>query len=289
MESSIALRSVHCPLGMTRFLHRRPAIACLPSGNWHPLKLSCVSDFVVGVKPNSYSKKQSVTSISCVKISESTVAAKSDDSCEDASQGSLEKKTSNYATFPSGFEDLILEVCDETEIAEVQLKIGDIEMHLKRNVGATKSSSSNLTPTIAPPIPSEPMNASVTVAAADVPSLAPSKFSPEKSSPFTNVSFGKSRKLTSLEASGIKNYTLIYSPAVGKFCRGRMTKGRTLPPLCKEGGKVKEGQVIGYVFICGRQVPVKSDTAGEVLKLLVDDQVPVGYGDPLIAILPLYQ
>ncbi|GKV28232.1 hypothetical protein SLEP1_g37312 [Rubroshorea leprosula] len=285
MESSAALRSFHCPLGtvsQSRFLHERPATVHVPNGNRSTLKPSHVSGLVAGGKPNS-------SLISCVKTPESTVTAKTSVSSDDAALGSLEKKTLHNVTFPSGFEELMLEVCDETDIAELKMKIGDFEMHLKRNVGATKAPLSNIPPTTAPPIPTKPMNESAAEAAAVAPSPPPPpKSSPEKITPFANVSFGKSSKLAALEASGASNYVLVSSPTVGSFRRGRTIKGKIQPPMCKEGNVIKEGQVIGYLDQFGTQFPVRSDVAGEVLKLLVDDGDAVGYGDPLAAVLPSF-
>ncbi|CAL5349192.1 unnamed protein product [Camellia sinensis] len=43
------------------------------------------------------------------------------------------------------------------------------------------------------------------------------------------------------------------------------------PPICKEGDVIKEGQVIGFLDQFGTELPVKSDVAGEVIKLLFND------------------
>lgn len=51
---------------------------------------------------------------------------------------------------------------------------------------------------------------------------------------------------------------------------------------------IEEGQVIGFLDQFGTQLPVKSDVAGEVLKVLYSDGEAVGYGDPLIAVLPSF-
>ncbi|KAG6763820.1 hypothetical protein POTOM_031263 [Populus tomentosa] len=265
----------------------------------------------VGRKLISYPSKRNLRLVSCVKTSEAPAIAKSDDGNK---QGSLEKNSLRNATFPNGFEALVLEVCDETEIAELKLKVtpdsycaclsftecysccpaaslemslivkdkvGDFEMHLKRNVGAAKAPLISSTPL--PPIPTPPMEVSAAVS----PSPSPSK-SVEKSTPFTNVSFGKSSKLAALEASGANGYVLVASPTVGSFRRNRTVKGKKQPPICKEGDVIKEGQVIGYLDQFGTELPVKSDVAGEVLKLLFNDGDAVGYGDPLIAVLPSF-
>ncbi|KAK8542280.1 hypothetical protein V6N12_014881 [Hibiscus sabdariffa] len=243
-------------------LERSITFRNMSSGCWRNSRKSCAPGLMVGGKNNSSSTRRTVTLTASAKTSEATVTAKPNDS---TSQGSLEKKSPQNATFPNGFEALVLEVCDETEIAELKLKIGDFEMHLKRNVGATKAPMSIISPTTAPPIPSEPMNE--TAAATPPPPPSPPKPSPEKPTPFKNGAFGKSSKLAALEASGSSNYVLVPSPIVGTFRRG---------------------QLIGFLDQFGTELPVKSDMAGEVLKILFDDGDAVGYGDPLIAVLPSF-
>ncbi|XP_022764958.1 uncharacterized protein LOC111310092 isoform X2 [Durio zibethinus] len=283
MESSAVLRSFHYSVGAVSQAHcslERAGAVHMYSGSWPTSIKSCVPGLMFGRKNNS-STKRNVTLISCMKTPEATVTAKSNDS---TTQGSLEKKTSRNATFPNGFEALVLEVCDETEVAELKMKIGNFEMHLKRNVGAINASLSNISPTTAPPFLSKPMNESV--AATEPPS--PPQPSPEKPTPFINVAFGKSSKLAALEASGANNYVLLPSPIVGTFRRGRTVKGKQQPPIFEEGDLIREGQVIGYLDQFGTEHPVKSDIAGEVLKLLFDDGDSVGYGDPIIAVLPSF-
>lgn len=211
--------------------------------------------------------------VSCAKTPETTVSSKSDDS---RSKGSLEKRALR-TTFPSSFEALLLEVCDETSVAEVQLKIGDFEMHLKRNIGAV-----NAPVPVAPPVPSEPMDQSAPAAP------PPSAPKPEKSSLFASASSAITSKLASLEASSANGFKLVTSPTVGSFRKGRTVKGKKQPPNCKQGDVIKEGQVIGYIDQFGTELPVKSDVAGEVLKLLFEEGEAVGYGDPLIAVLPAF-
>ncbi|XP_043699885.1 uncharacterized protein LOC122650547 [Telopea speciosissima] len=63
-----------------------------------------------------------------------------------SSQGSSQKNVLQGASFPNGFEALVQEVCDETDVAELKLKVGDFEMHLKRNIEATKIPSLITTP-----------------------------------------------------------------------------------------------------------------------------------------------
>lgn len=236
-----------------------------------------IQGLTVGGKISSLPVQRKGMLVSCVNRSEPAETAKSVDS-------SLEKNTRASATFPNGFEALILEVCDESEIAELKMKVGDFEMHLKRNIGVTKTPTSFISPSTPPPVPSKPMIESAPAASP----ASPPKSSSEKISPFKNVAVAKSSKLEALEASGSNAYVLVSSPTVGSFRRGRTIKGKKQPPICKEGDVIKEGQVIGYVDQFGTELPVKSDVAGEVLKLLFDEGEGVGYGDALLAVLPSF-
>ncbi|KAH7548308.1 hypothetical protein JRO89_XS14G0099500 [Xanthoceras sorbifolium] len=268
MESSAVLRSFHGTVSQVGSILERPGVVPAHNSSWPASSKS--------YKLISSPGKRFLTVVSSAKASEATVTAKSEVNnydeaflSESTTQSSLEKKTSRNATFPSGFEALVLEVCDETEIAELKLKVGDFEMHVKRNVGVTTAPLANISPTTPPPIPTEPMGVSAPVAS----SPSPPKPASEKSQPFTNISFGKSSKLAALEASGSNAYVLVSSPTVGSFRRNRTVKGKKQPPICKEGSVIKEGQVIGYLDQFGTELPVKSDVAGEVLKLLFDDGV----------------
>lgn len=284
MESSAVLRFAHCSALHAQHMVEKPSKVHICNGSWPVSGTSYIQGLTVGKKLTSSPIKRNTTVKLCAKTSDTAVTAKSDVSLESTKPVPKEKKPLQRATFPNGFEALVLDVCDETEIAELKLKVGDFEMHLKRNVGATKAPLSNISPTTAPPIPSKPMNESGPI----TPAPPAPKPSPEKITPFTNTSFGKSSKLAALEASGINNYVLVPSPTVGSFRRNRTVKGKKQPPICKEGAVIKEGQVIGYLDQFGTELPVKSDVAGEVLKLLVDDGDAVGYGDPLIAVLPSF-
>ncbi|KAK9283332.1 hypothetical protein L1049_011571 [Liquidambar formosana] len=283
MESAAVLRSFHYSVGTVshmRSLVERPGMVPMCNATLPISSKLHIQGFTVGGKLVSYPVKRKGTLVSCVKTSETAITAKSDDR---SPQGTLEKKALSRATFPNGFEALVLEVCDETEIAELKMKVGDFEMHLKRNIGATKVPTI-ISPTTPPPIPTKPMIES----APPAPPSSPPKSSPEKTSPFINVSVEKSSKLEALEATGSNAYVLVSSPTVGSFRRGRTLKGKKQPPICKEGDVIKEGQVIGFLDQFGTELPVKSDVAGEVLKLLFDDGEAVGYGDPLIAVLPSF-
>ncbi|KAK6932955.1 Biotin/lipoyl attachment [Dillenia turbinata] len=202
--------------------------------------------------------------VSCAKTSEAVVA-------------SSEKQSQRRATFPNGFKALFLEVCDETDIAELKLKVGDFEMHLKRNIEVAKAPAPLVPAAVQPlPVPTKQVESASPAAVSSPPKSSPG-------SPFVNVS-QKTSILAALEASGATNYVVVTSPEVGIFRSGRTVKGKKQPPSCKPGDVIKEGQVIGFLEQFGHESPVKSDASGEVLKVLFEDGEPIGYGDPLIAV-----
>ncbi|KAK4436472.1 hypothetical protein Salat_0810900 [Sesamum alatum] len=243
---------------------------------------------VCGGKLSSSTNRHGAILVSCVKNSETTVTSKSNSDpngavlSDNQQNGLLEKKSPSSVTFPNGFEALLTEVCDETKIAELKLKFGAFQIHMKRNIDGPPVPAPVFPQTTAPSVPSKPANASAPAAPPSPPK------SSDKVSPFTNVSIERAAKLAALEASGATGYVIVSSPTVGSFRRARTLKGKKQPPACKEGDVIKEGQVIGFLDQFGTQLPVRSGVAGEVLKLLYNDGEPVGYGDPLIAVLPSF-
>ncbi|CAD5166170.1 unnamed protein product [Musa acuminata subsp. malaccensis] len=199
-----------------------------------------------------------------------------------------DQKNSITSTFPNGCQTLIEEVCDLTDIAELKMKVGDFEMFLKRDVGISNAPNSVSapieSPITAPPIPSKPMVEAVPSS----PPVLEQKSPATASSPFTYVSAAKTSKLAALEASGLNAYALVSSSTVGSFQSGRSLKGERQPPICKEGDIIKEGQIIGFLDQFGNELPIRSDVAGEVIKILCENGEAVGYGDPLVAVLPSF-
>ncbi|WJX58939.1 hypothetical protein P8452_44340 [Trifolium repens] len=277
MDSSAAIRSSHCFMSHMQSSLQKSGVIPFQNVGWNFQSRPFVQSMTISQKHIDSHNKWKQTLVSCAKTTEAIDTSNS--------EASLEKKSLQTATFPNGFEALLLDVCDETQIAELKLKVGEFEMHMKRNIGVSNSPASNISPaTTPPPIPTKPIVDSVP----STPTLSPPKSSPAKTNAFVNDSHDKSSKLAELEASGIKNYVFVASPTVGSFQRSRTVKGKKQPPICKEGDIIKHGHVIGYLDQIGTSLPVKSDVAGQVLKLLFEDGEAVGYGDPLIAVLPSF-
>ena len=77
---------------------------------------------------------------------------------------------------------------------------------------------------------------------------------------------------------GIEPELTIQSPMVGTFYR---SPGPGTEPFVEVGDQIQEGQVLCIVEAMKVMNEVKSDRAGVVASVLVDDGKPVEYGQPL--------
>ncbi|CAM6088111.1 unnamed protein product [Calypogeia fissa] len=219
--------------------------------------------------------RKQASQITCIAVSEELALEK-----EEAIVPIAE--SSPLTPFTPEVHQLLMELCDETSVAELQLKVGSFRLNVKRDVGRIKSAAV-AAPVAPPPVPSKPM----------VDSLPPA---PAPATPKTSTASGLisslSKPLSStwalLESAADEGLLFVKSPKVGYFRKGRVAKGKSGPPLVDEGQVIKEGHVVCYLEQLGTQQPVESNISGEVVKVLWDDGEPVGFGDPLIAIRPSF-
>nr|GEU37387.1 biotin/lipoyl attachment [Tanacetum cinerariifolium] len=184
------------------------------------------------------------------------------------------ESTSQVTPSASDVESLLTQICDTTSIAEFELKLGEFRLYVLRDLIGESTSSP---PPVSAPVVTANVEATEQNVSASSPSLAITKVEPS--------SVGIQIILDTAADEGL---TIIQSPRVGFFRRSRTIKGKKAPPACKEKQIVKEGQVVCYIEQLGGELPIESDVAGEVIKLLRDDGDPVGYGDALVAILPSF-
>ncbi|PWA64267.1 biotin/lipoyl attachment [Artemisia annua] len=201
--------------------------------------------------------------------------AQSDTDLEDRSEVvTSSESTSQVTPSASDVESLLTEICDTTSIAEFELKLGGFRLYVLRDLTGESTSSP---PPVSAPVVTANVEATEQNGSASSPSLAITKAEPS--------SVGIQ---TILDTAADEGLTIIQSPRVGFFRRSRTIKGKKAPPACKEKQVVKEGQVVCYIEQLGGELPIESDVAGEVIKLLRNDGDPVGYGDALVAILPSF-
>ncbi|CAI9114024.1 OLC1v1014641C3 [Oldenlandia corymbosa var. corymbosa] len=172
-------------------------------------------------------------------------------------------------------ESLVTDICDTTSIAEFELKLGGFRLYMLR--GLTQEETTMPPPVTSPASVNTVVEVPNANGSASLTSLAVSKLE----SPPSDV-----ESLLVKAADG--GLAILKSPKVGFFRRSRTIKGKRAPPSCKEKQQVKEGQVLCYIEQLGGEIPVESDISGEVIRILLEDGEPVGYGDALIAILPSF-
>ncbi|KAK2974373.1 hypothetical protein RJ640_021229 [Escallonia rubra] len=202
-------------------------------------------------------------------------SAKSECSGDGSEEAKSSSTVSQLIPSPYEVESLLTGICDTTSIAEFELKLGGFRLYLMRDLSEKSKSSP-------PPVSAHVINTTVQApdlnGSASSPSLAISKALPSSGGV----------QIFSDKAAPDDGLVILQSPRVGYFRRSRSIKGKRAPPSCKEKQIVKEGQVLCYIEQFGGEVPVESDIAGEVTKILREDGDPVGYGDPLIVILPSF-
>merc|ERR1719396_162418 len=150
-------------------------------------------------------------------------------------------------------KSFLYKAVDTTDIAELDLQVGDLELYVKRKVDTVAAAP--------PPAP---------VAA---PAAAPVEI-----------------ELEEAEDSVDESAVYLTSEVVGIFRRGRYVKGKKIGTnaMVEVGDTVKKGQTVGFVEQMGTYTPVLANQAGEVSKLEVEEGSPIGYGQTLLAILPFF-
>jgi acetyl-CoA carboxylase biotin carboxyl carrier protein len=181
------------------------------------------------------------------------------------------KKSSNPVEIaPVGMNlgqmEQLLTFMKEHELEEFEYSQGDLHIRLKRAAGHSNSSS-NLPPRIL--VPPE-----IVVAAPESTSEVPSSAVSSTAAP--------TREPTS-ETSRADDQHIVKSPIVGTYY-GSPSPGAE--PFVKPGDAVETGQVLCIIEAMKLMNEIESDTAGEIMRIFVENGQPVEYGEPLFAIRP---
>jgi biotin carboxyl carrier protein len=164
-------------------------------------------------------------------------------------------------------EDLLNVLCEETDIAEVELKMGGFKMKVRRSLKGGAAAAAAAPVAAAAPAPA--------AAAAPVAAAAPS-FDAESSYDDGDDADGSVLAIT--------------APKVGTLRRGRFIKGKQVGKanVVEIGDTVKKGQVIAYIEQLGTHWPVECPQAGEIVSFVVDDGEAVEYLQPVVEISPFF-
>lgn len=84
-----------------------------------------------------------------------------------------------------------------------------------------------------------------------------------------------------IEIENDKNCKIVTSPIVGTFYASASPQK---PPLVKAGDKVKKGQTLCIIEAMKLMNEIESDYDGEIVEILVSNEQPVEYNQPLFKI-----
>lgn len=150
------------------------------------------------------------------------------------------------------YEDVlrIVELVKTTEFREFRLKVGEIEVHLRRSNGA------------APPGPEAPVAA------------APA---PEPSRPATPPA------RHAAEERFPDGATLVRAPMVGTFYRAPAPDAA---PFVEVGSRVEPGTTVAIIEVMKLMNSIAAETRGVVTRIVAGNAKPVEYGEVLMVIRP---
>lgn len=161
-------------------------------------------------------------------------------------------------------ETLLNILCEETDIAEIELKLDGFKMKVRRS---TKGLAAAAAPATAP-----------AAAAAPAPATA---------SPATASYDSDSDMEIDMDTAA---HIPVKAPKVGVMRRGRYLKGKQIGKgaVVEVGATVKKGQPLCYIEQLGTFWPVESPQAGEVGAFLVDEGEAVEYLEEIVDIAPFF-
>jgi acetyl-CoA carboxylase biotin carboxyl carrier protein len=85
-------------------------------------------------------------------------------------------------------------------------------------------------------------------------------------------------------ADDTSNYLEVKSPMIGTFYR---SSAPDKPSFCEVGDTIKQGDVVCIIEAMKLFNDIESEVSGKIVKILVDDNTPVEYDQPLMLVEPL--
>ena len=145
----------------------------------------------------------------------------------------------------------LMELLEESGIAEIEVKEGEESIKLSRNTQAVHN------------IINPPAETNQTIAAIDN----------VKDTAVTDDKKDKSKELPDGD--------IITSPMVGTFYRSASPESK---PFVEKGQKVSKGDTLCILEAMKMMNQVNAETGGTIIDILVDDAEPVEFGQPLFVI-----
>ncbi len=150
----------------------------------------------------------------------------------------------------------LIELIEETGVAEIEIREGEESVRISRNAPAQAMPMMYAAP---------PMPAGYAGSAAPVPSTAPAAASAP----------------VAPEASALPAGHRINSPMVGTFYRSPAPGAKTFVEV---GSRVNVGDTLCIIEAMKMLNQIEADQAGAVVAILVENGMPVEYGEPLFVI-----
>ena len=154
----------------------------------------------------------------------------------------------------------LIDFISQSGLNEVNIETDELKLSIKRSP-ETQVIESRSTPVAAVQIPATP----ALVAVENIPQQATTTEDP------------------ATEASGNENYIEIKSPMIGTFYRSQNPESG---PFLSVGDSVEAGQTVCIVEAMKLFNEIESEISGKVIKVLVEDNTPVEYDQPLFLIDP---
>ena len=144
----------------------------------------------------------------------------------------------------------LIELLEESGIAEIEIHEGEESVRISRNSGAAAAPVQYMAPPAAP------------VAEAAAPAAAPAEE-------------------TATDASGVPEGHVVSSPMVGTFYTAPSPGA---PAFVSVGDTVSEGDTLCIIEAMKILNQIEADKSGKVKAILVDNAQPVEFGQPLVVI-----
>ncbi len=188
------------------------------------------------------------------------------------------KKSSESGSAPIAFsmadiKELFI-LMKENDIAELNIEQGETRIHI---VGApARQAPAAPVPSVVPVLPSVPPVSMVPTAPVSAPGTPVESSPPQQPEAETE----KEKAPTPEIPANVKKIT---SPIVGTFYRAPAPDA---PPFVEVGDRVKEDTTLCIIEAMKIMNEIKAEMRGKVVKILVENGMPVEYNQPLFLIEP---
>jgi acetyl-CoA carboxylase biotin carboxyl carrier protein len=164
----------------------------------------------------------------------------------------------------------LIRLLSKSNLSEFKMKRGDFEITLRTNLYAEAKTTQVVS---APVLPVTPASVAAMPPAAP-PSAPPPPPAAEKEKPV---------EAAAPKESAGKKYLEIKSPMVGTFYRSSSPEK---PPYVEVGQKIKKGDVVCIIEAMKLFNEIESEIGGTIVKVMVDNAVPVEYDQVLFLVEP---